>query len=441
MKKRITNFFLLTIILLLCGMVEGFAPFTLEHAAAKGKTDALSQAKNYISFTGFSREGLIKQLEFEGYSQEEATYGADNCGADWNDMAVKKAKSYTSGDYFAYSENGLIKQLEYEGFTPEEASYGAANCGADWNDMAIKKAESYMRIFSFTESDLIRQLEFDGYTEEQISYALGIHNNSLNSGESAYIPTAVPTNIPTTSPTNTLTAIPTNTPTEIPTKAPTSIPDTSEVSDQMITVLSKNIDNIFVIRGLEEAFNSPMPAQYSDVGAATVVDISNQDGMRHISLYANSDDVHDYSSITKLNAGNLQNFYFEMEVHVNDVYPSGSGGCFIGYTNETTSAVQTEEIKTIGLLVDGHNAEFYVKEKNAESGEHIQISRSDNYTYKLVLIRFTGQTFAYIDGKFVGQHHDDETGPFQLVFGASVFRDGDNALCSFDNLNIRKVIN
>ena len=82
-------------------------------------------AKRYIRTSGFSYEGLKEQLEFEGFTSSEALYGADNCGADWNDMAVKKAKSYMRiGDY---SESELIDQLEFEGFTYSQASYGASH--------------------------------------------------------------------------------------------------------------------------------------------------------------------------------------------------------------------------------------------------------------------------------------------------------------------------
>ncbi|MCI9211327.1 MAG: hypothetical protein HFI83_11835 [Eubacterium sp.] len=31
---------------------------------------------------GFSHDGLVKQLEFEGFTNEESTFAADNCGAD-----------------------------------------------------------------------------------------------------------------------------------------------------------------------------------------------------------------------------------------------------------------------------------------------------------------------------------------------------------------------
>jgi hypothetical protein len=87
----------------------------------------LKKAKQYLGYTAFSHDGLIGQLEYEGFSTEDATWAADNCGADWNAQAAKKAKQYL--DYSAFSHDGLVGQLEYEGFTPEEAEYGTAQVG------------------------------------------------------------------------------------------------------------------------------------------------------------------------------------------------------------------------------------------------------------------------------------------------------------------------
>ena len=70
----------------------------------------------------FSYSGLIEQLEYEGYSTEDATYAVDHCGADWNDEAAKKAEEYLNT--MSFSRSGLIEQLEYEGFTHDQAVYG-----------------------------------------------------------------------------------------------------------------------------------------------------------------------------------------------------------------------------------------------------------------------------------------------------------------------------
>lgn len=92
-----------------------------------GQRNALASAKNYLSFTSFSYDGLIKQLEYEKFSHEDAIYAADNCGADWNEQAAEKAKAYL--DMMSFSRDGLIEQLEYDGFTHDQAVYGAEQNG------------------------------------------------------------------------------------------------------------------------------------------------------------------------------------------------------------------------------------------------------------------------------------------------------------------------
>lgn len=197
-----------------------------------GQKNALNSAKAYLNYSAFSYKGLIEQLEYEKYSNEDATYAADNCGADWNKQAVKSAKSYleyssfsreglieqleyegfsyeeavygaeeaygaettsnvsnnTSGttigqknaldsakaylNYSAFSYQGLIKQLEYEQYSSEEATYAADNCGADWNEQATKAAKSYLEYSSFSRDSLIEQLQYEEFTYEQAVYGV-----------------------------------------------------------------------------------------------------------------------------------------------------------------------------------------------------------------------------------------------------------------------------
>lgn len=91
------------------------------------QSNAVRAAKDYLEFMAFSREGLIEQLEYEGYSTADATYGVDNSGADWMEQAVKSAEEYL--EFMPFSREGLIEQLEYEGFTHEEAVHGVDAAG------------------------------------------------------------------------------------------------------------------------------------------------------------------------------------------------------------------------------------------------------------------------------------------------------------------------
>lgn len=141
-----------------------------EAAPSSGDTtvsqqNALESAMSYLDFTHFSYTGLIDQLEYEGYSTEDATWAVDSCGADWNEQALGSAQDYL--DFTSFSYTGLIDQLEYEGFTTEQATYAADSCGADWNEQAAKSAQSYLDFSDFSREGLIEQLEYEGFTHEQ----------------------------------------------------------------------------------------------------------------------------------------------------------------------------------------------------------------------------------------------------------------------------------
>ena len=88
-----------------------------------GQRNALASAKSYLSFTAFSKKRLKNQLLYEKYSDQDAQYAVDHCGANWYKQAYKSAKNYLS--FMSFSEDELINQLEFEGFTYDQAVYGA----------------------------------------------------------------------------------------------------------------------------------------------------------------------------------------------------------------------------------------------------------------------------------------------------------------------------
>lgn len=146
------------------------AKYGADHCGANWNTQAQKMAKSYLSAMPFSYDGLIDQLEFEGFTNAQAKYGVNNCGANWNTQAQKMAKSYLSA--LPFSRKGLIKQLNYEKFTYNQAEYGVNNCGANWNEQAVRMAKEYVSVMSFSREGLISQLEFEGFTHAQAVYAV-----------------------------------------------------------------------------------------------------------------------------------------------------------------------------------------------------------------------------------------------------------------------------
>ena len=468
--------------------------FFFPAAARAEKEEALQTAKDYLETMPFSRSGLISQLEFSGYSTEEAEYAADNSGADWNEMAVLSARSYL--DNSDYSEKGLISLLESssEGFTHEQAVYGVSIAGkdVDWNEMAARRAAFYLRSSAFSEKGLIKQLESErvGFTHEQAVYGVEVAGKDVNWDEMAakraqsileHSPMsekglirqlesetlgftheqAVDAVVIIGENVNwfEMAAQKAKSYLEVTTYKRSELIELLESDAEgftheqavygtdnsgaswgdMITVLSENLDNLFPIHGIEENFMTPAQALYTDIGPETAIETSTDFGVRNISLFSNPDLIHDRSYVVRINSGQLDNFMLTMDVTIKDVFPTAQAGCFIGYVNDLSAALKHEEAAQILLMADKTGVGFYRKADSEDSGIFTRISVSESEKYTLSIVRFTGQTYAYIDGAFAGQFTDVNEGPFQLVYGVSTLKEGDTAICSFDNLSVRRV--
>ena len=112
------------------------APTTTEAPAPPVNLElenAKAEARDYLDYSPFSRQGLIDQLSSEygaGYPVDIATQAVDSLNEDWNAQAVKAAQDYL--DYSPFSRQGLIDQLssEYGGqFTIERATHGVNAVG------------------------------------------------------------------------------------------------------------------------------------------------------------------------------------------------------------------------------------------------------------------------------------------------------------------------
>uniref|UniRef100_UPI004048C7BB Ltp family lipoprotein n=1 Tax=Yoonia sp. TaxID=2212373 RepID=UPI004048C7BB len=96
--------------------------------------NAVRSAESYLSFTGFSRAGLIDQLSSsygDGYDVADATAAVDSLVIDWKYQAVRSARQYL--EMMGFSCNGLIEQLSSdagEKYTKSQAGYGAQQAGA-----------------------------------------------------------------------------------------------------------------------------------------------------------------------------------------------------------------------------------------------------------------------------------------------------------------------
>lgn len=488
LKHKITrNIFVLFLTLALIGV-------NTPCMVSADRAEALETAKTYLEAMPFSRDGLVEQLVYAGYTQEESEFAADNAGVDWNEMAVLSAESYLlSSDYSenglirqlesssekfthdqavygvsiagkdidwnemaarraafylrssAFSENGLIKQLESDrvGFTHEQAVYGAEKAGQDidWVQMAIKRAENLLDSSAISANALIRQLESDaiGFTHEQAEEAVAVVGENVDWYAMAAEKAASYLRVMSVSRSELIQHLESDAEGFTHEEAVYGADNSGASWGDMIQVLAENLDNLFPIHGIEDTFtNFEMPL-YSDIGSGTAIETSTQYGTKNIILFTNNDSIHDRSDVIRLNSGHLQNFMLSIDVTINDVFPSNQAGCFIGYTNDIAASQMLEEGTQVFLIADGEGVGLYRKTNTEDSGTFTRIQNSVRNIFTLTIIRFLGQTYAFIDGVFAGQQTDTNAGPFQLVYGVITMKDGETANCSFDNLSVRKV--
>ena len=98
-----------------------------ENSMTIGQKNALKKAESYLKYSGFSRKGLIDQLEYEGFEENDILFAVDNVKVDWNEECYEKAQSYLK--HSSFSKQGLIDQLEFEGFTDDQIAYAINKVG------------------------------------------------------------------------------------------------------------------------------------------------------------------------------------------------------------------------------------------------------------------------------------------------------------------------
>ena len=97
------------------------------------KKNAVRSAEQYLNMSGFSRNGLIRQLSSDagdGYKVSDATAAVDSLSVDWNKQASRSAKLYLK--ISGFSCKGLIEQLSSDSgdqYTASQATYGAKDAG------------------------------------------------------------------------------------------------------------------------------------------------------------------------------------------------------------------------------------------------------------------------------------------------------------------------
>ena len=123
------------------------ASIELNEEALTSGEKAIVKAKELLEERPYSYEYLVTWLsEFEdGCTEEEARAAADNCGADWDQQALRCAEVLLADPSESWTYDELVDWLmTYRYFTKEQAVYAADNCSADWNAQRNRVAQELL---------------------------------------------------------------------------------------------------------------------------------------------------------------------------------------------------------------------------------------------------------------------------------------------------------
>jgi len=169
MKNKSPLIFILTFLL--------GANHSLAEELTSPQKNAIKSAESYLSFSGFSRNGLIDQLSSDagdGYDLDDAKIAVDSLVVNWTEQAMRSAEQYLS--FSGFSRLGLIDQLSSDAgskFELNDATEAVDNLSVDWNEQALRSAKQYLSFSGFSCSGLIAQLSADAgskYTEAQATH-------------------------------------------------------------------------------------------------------------------------------------------------------------------------------------------------------------------------------------------------------------------------------
>jgi hypothetical protein len=103
------------------------APATPQYTVSQ--KSAIQDAESYLQTEpGFSKLGLIHQIEFDKFASADARFAVHHITVNWDKQAAADAKNYMQTEG-GFSYGSLVQQLEFDKFTPAQAAHGARSVG------------------------------------------------------------------------------------------------------------------------------------------------------------------------------------------------------------------------------------------------------------------------------------------------------------------------
>jgi len=138
--------------------------YAIENCATDWYAHALISANDTL---GYSLRGVRSRLKELRFLPEEIDYAVENCELDYMEQAITAAQR---NDWRSESYEAMIRTLIEEGFTRDQAVYGADHCGLDWFNQARLFAADHCQ--HMTREEALAKLLEEDFTQEQAEYAV-----------------------------------------------------------------------------------------------------------------------------------------------------------------------------------------------------------------------------------------------------------------------------
>ena len=145
----------------------------IEEKAPQIAKRAIEEVEYGATKWGYSPKRVLDQLSGD-FSDAMIECALEHCNVDWRENALLAVEK---PPYTTYSYKKMVNCLvEYDGYTEEDAIYAADNCGADWKERCCRKVKLYLEddaTYNDSREWLTRDLKDYGlFTDEEIEYAL-----------------------------------------------------------------------------------------------------------------------------------------------------------------------------------------------------------------------------------------------------------------------------
>ena len=153
--------------------IRGWIASVIEEKAPQIAESAMKEVEYYANERGHSPKRIFDRLSGD-FSDAMIEYALEHCNVNWRKNAQMEVEA---PPYTTHSYKEMVNWLvEYAGYTEEDAIYAADNCGADWKERCCRKVKLYLEddaTYNDSREWLTKHLkDYDLFADEEIQYAL-----------------------------------------------------------------------------------------------------------------------------------------------------------------------------------------------------------------------------------------------------------------------------